>query len=66
MYRILRNLHLFLGLFSCLFLLMYGVSSVQMSHNSWFRNRPAVTVTEYSLSPDTADARTVARPTPAE
>jgi hypothetical protein len=43
MYRYLRNTHLFLGLFCCFFLLMYGVSSVQMSHNRWFNNRPAVT-----------------------
>jgi len=43
MYRILRNTHLLLGLFCCFFLLMYGVSSVQMSHNRWFNNRPSVT-----------------------
>ena len=61
MYRFLRNSHLFLGLFSCLFLLMYGVSSVQMSHNSWFRSRPDVTTAEYALSPNAADARAVAR-----
>src|SRR5947207_6482906 len=61
MYRFLRNSHLFLGVFSCLFLLMYGISSVQMSHNSWFQSRPAVTTTQYSLSPNAADARAVAR-----
>ena len=43
MYRYLRNTHLFLGLFCCLFVLMYGVSSVQMSHNTWFPSRPSVT-----------------------
>ena len=46
MYRILRNSHLFLGLFCCFFLLMYGVSSVQMSHNRWFNMRPAISVRE--------------------
>src|SRR6185295_19408306 len=61
MYRYLLNSHLFLGLFSCLFLLMYGVSSVQMSHNTWFRSRPDVTTAEYALSPNAADARAVAR-----
>ena len=61
MYRLLRNSHLFLGLFSCLFVLMYGVSSVQMSHNSWFRSQPDVSETEYALAPHAADARAVAR-----
>src|ERR1041385_7217387 len=42
-------------------LLMYGVSSVQMSHNSWFNLKPAVTTTELSLAPNAADARAVAR-----
>src|SRR5436190_273225 len=61
MYRFLRNSHLFLGLFSCFFLLMYGVSSVQMSHNGWFQSRPDVTTAEYTLSPNASDARAVAR-----
>jgi hypothetical protein len=61
MYRYLRNSHLFLGLFSCLFLLMYGVSSVQMSHSSWFNLRPTVTTTELTLAPNASDARAVAR-----
>ena len=39
MYKWIRNTHLLIGLFACLFLLMYGVSSVQMAHNKWFSNR---------------------------
>jgi hypothetical protein len=42
-YRTLRNLHLFLGLFFILFLLMYGASSVQMAHPTWFDSKPTVT-----------------------
>ena len=43
MYRWIRNFHLFTGLFCGAYLLMYGVSAVQMSHNSWFNARPTVT-----------------------
>jgi len=61
MYRYLRNTHLFLGLFCCVYLLMYGVSSVQMAHNSWFSGRPSVTETHATLPPGTTDSRRVAR-----
>lgn len=61
MYRYLRNTHLFLGLFCCLFLLMYAVSGVQMAHNAWFSSRPAVTETHATLPPQLADSRRVAR-----
>jgi hypothetical protein len=49
MYLYLRNTHLFLGLFCCLFLLMYGASSVQMSHNAWFNNQLRVTEREIAV-----------------
>jgi hypothetical protein len=42
MYRTIRNIHLLLGLSCCLFLLMYSVSAVQMSHNDWFDMKPSV------------------------
>ena len=61
MYRYLRNTHLFLGLFCCFYLLMYGISSVQMAHSSWFSTRPAVTETQAALAPGITDARRVAR-----
>lgn len=61
MHRSLRNTHLFAGLFSALFLLMYGVSSVQMSHNSWFALKPAVVTAQLALPPGATDARVVAR-----
>jgi hypothetical protein len=41
MYRVLRNTHLFLGIAAMLFVLMYGVSSVQMAFR-WFSLEPQV------------------------
>jgi hypothetical protein len=61
MYKFIRNTHLLIGLFSFLFLLMYGVSAVQMAHNRWFSNKPTVTEAEYKLDAGSADARMVAR-----
>ena len=42
MHRWLRNTHLLVALFSGAFVLMYGWSSVQMSHNTWFDLKPRV------------------------
>jgi hypothetical protein len=61
MYKFLRNTHLLIGLFCFLFLLMYGVSAVQMAHNRWFNNKPVVTEAGYKLDAGAADARIVAR-----
>ncbi|MEO7650631.1 MAG: PepSY-associated TM helix domain-containing protein [Bryobacteraceae bacterium] len=61
MYKFLRNTHLLLGVFSCAFLLMYGVSSVQMAHNKWFNTKPTVTEAKWTLAVGVADARVVAR-----
>ena len=54
MYRTLRNIHLFTGLACCLFLLMYALSAVQMSHNAWFDMKP--TVSEGRLPVDASAA----------
>ena len=61
MYKWIRNTHLLLGLFAFLFLLMYGVSSIQMAHNKWFSNQPAITESAVALAAGAADARAVAR-----
>ena len=62
MYRWLRNTHLFLGLFSCLFVLMYGISSIRMAHIGWFSIQPAVSETEAAIPPESANtARAIAR-----
>ncbi len=60
-YRWIRNTHLLLGLLAVVFLLMYGVSAVQMSHNRWFPVKPAVSEQRLSLPQGIADARVVAR-----
>jgi hypothetical protein len=61
MYRIIRNVHLLLASFSLPFLIMYGVSAVQMSHSTWFQMKPQVHEGELRLTPGQADARAVAR-----
>ena len=61
MYKIIRNVHLLLASFSLPFLIMYGVSAVQMSHSTWFQAKPAVTERDLSIAPGQADARSVAR-----
>jgi hypothetical protein len=60
MYKFLRNSHLILGAFSFLFVLMYGVSSVQMAHNTWFNNKPLVNESSEKIAP-MMDARKAAR-----
>jgi hypothetical protein len=61
MYKIIRNAHLLLASFSLPFLIMYGVSAVQMSHSTWFQTTPAVIERDLSIAPGQADARSVAR-----
>jgi hypothetical protein len=61
MYQTIRNIHLLLASFSVPFLVMYGISAVQMSHNSWFQMKPAVQEREVTLTPGQIDARTIAR-----
>jgi hypothetical protein len=61
-YRFFRNTHLFLGIGAFLFLLMYGLSAVQMAHDTWFSMAPAVTETRVNLPAETADdPRAIAR-----
>ena len=43
MYRLLRDTHLLLVLFFCVFVLLFGVSSIRFAHNSWFDDEPEVT-----------------------
>lgn len=61
MYKIIRNVHLLLASFSLPFLIMYGVSAVQMSHSTWFQAKPAVIERDLSIAPGQAGARSVAR-----
>lgn len=61
MYRWIRDIHLLAGLFALPFLLMYGLSAVQMSHNTWFSMKPAVSENAVALPAGAADARSLAR-----
>jgi hypothetical protein len=62
MYRWLRNVHLVTGLFSVLFLLTYGLSSVQMAHKSWFSLQPKVTEVRIALGTEVPNSpRALAR-----
>ena len=62
MYRFFRNTHLVLGITAFLFVLMYGVSAVQMAHQSWFSMKPAVTETRVAIPAGvTDDPRAIAQ-----
>lgn len=61
MYKTIRNIHLIAASFSLPFLLMYGVSAVQMGHAAWFDMKPAVQERDVALGPGQGDAREVAR-----
>ena len=61
MYKTIRNVHLLLASFSLPFLVMYGVSAVQMSHSPWFQMKPATHETQLTLARDETDARIIAR-----
>jgi len=61
MYKIVRNIHLLLASFSLPFLIMYGVSAVQMSHSTWFQMKPAVHEQALSIPTGLTDGRAIAR-----
>lgn len=61
MYQTIRNIHLLLASFSLPFLIMYGVSAVQMSHSTWFDMKPSVKERDVQLDRGQTDARTIAR-----
>jgi hypothetical protein len=54
MYRLLRNTHLFLGLFLCLFILTYGVSSLMFAYPTWFSSTPTITEQNLLIDPEVA------------
>lgn len=62
MYRWLRNAHLFIGLFSSLFIIMFGVTAVRFSHESWFSDHPKIIEERFTILPESAvSARAVAQ-----
>ena len=61
MYPIIRNIHLLLASLSLPFLIMYGVSAVQMSHSTWFTMKPVVHERDLTLDQGLTDARAIGR-----
>jgi hypothetical protein len=61
MYQKIRTIHRLLASVGLPFLLMYGVSAVQMAHGTWFDLKPVVRETRLSLTPGLTDARVIAR-----
>jgi hypothetical protein len=61
MYKNIRTIHLILASFSLPFLIMYGVSAVQMAHGSWFQMKPTVQSSHVRIAPGLDDGREVAR-----
>ena len=56
MYRLMRNVHLILGLVFALALGVYLLSSVRLAHRSWFTGKP--TISEETLAVDPSEAGT--------
>lgn len=61
MFTKLRAIHLCTAMFSLVFLVMYGVSAVQMGHTKWFTMKPAVTTRDLPVTPGLTNARDAAR-----
>ena len=61
MYKTVRNIHLLLASFSLSFLVMYGVSAVQMSHSTWLQMKPDTHETQLTLARNETNARAIAR-----
>ena len=54
MYRLMRNIHLILGLVFVFALWVYLLSSVRLAHRGWFAGGPTVTDESYPVDPDRA------------
>jgi hypothetical protein len=61
MFKTIRTIHLCTGLFSLAFVLLYGVSAVQMAHSGWFNMRPRISEQLFEITPGLNDARAAAR-----
>jgi len=63
MYKTIRSIHLCAGLFSLMFLVVYSISAVQMTHNqwAWVHMQPHVTERTITLAPGMTDARAASR-----
>ena len=61
MYKNLRAIHLCTAMFSLVFLAVYAISAVQMTHGTWLHMTPRVTQREVALPAGITDARAASR-----
>jgi hypothetical protein len=61
MYQKIRTIHRLLASVGLPFLLVYGMSAVQMAHGTWFDLKPTVRESRLSLTPGLTDGRVIAR-----
>jgi len=60
MYRTIRSLHLCAGVFSLIFLVIYAISALQMTHGKWVHMESRTTTRDVTLPPGLTDARAAA------
>jgi len=60
MYRVLRSVHLCAGLFALVFLVVYAISALQMTHGKWVHMASRTTERSVALSAGLNDARAAA------
>ena len=56
MYRLMRNIHLILGLVFVLFLLVYAGSSLRVAQRNWFPGQPARVESRVKVDPSVASS----------
>lgn len=61
MYRTLRSIHLCAGLFALVFLAVYAISALQMTHGKWVHMEARTTERSITLPPGLDGARVAAR-----
>ncbi len=61
MYRAIRSIHLCAGLFALVFLIVYAVSALQMTHGQWIFARIRAVTRDVALPAGLTDARAAAR-----
>jgi hypothetical protein len=61
MYRGVRSVHLCAGVFALVFLVVYGVSALQMTHGKWVHMEARTVTREVALPAGLTDARAASR-----
>jgi len=61
MYRTIRSLHLCAGVFSLIFLVIYAISALQMTHGKWVHMEARTVTRDVKLPAGMTDARAASR-----